>query len=338
MQKGRPARELSAEAQRYPSLSRPLLPLRRSRPCSRAGAGGRGGRLTLRERTRSAVCLRALRGWPLRWLPQQCRVQTRLAMPAELARLRVLPELCADYACALARFSARTGTSTVPVAVTPTNSGDPLDALRARCVQRTNEYRARVSVAPIARRPDREACADGAAQSDGVSGSAHGAFGRCQEGAQNECPGWPGSPDQVIDRCLEQMFAEGPGPFAGHGHYLNMTAPELHGRGLRLRHRAKRQALDRAELLPLNERTLGCGRMGARDPASQLVARWVPTRCDSALQCQPQHQRRKHDAIVAKGLQTAPLQVADEDRDHPPSDEERHEHSHPKLGAAYGRG
>ena len=72
---------------------------------------------------------------------------------------------------------------------------------------------------------DREACADGEAQNDGVSGSAHGAFGRCQEGAQNECPGWPGSLDQVIDECLAQMFAEGPGPFAGHGHYLNMTAP-----------------------------------------------------------------------------------------------------------------
>jgi len=116
----------------------------------------------------------------------------------------------------------------VPV-VPPTNTGDPLDALRARCVQRTNEYRARVSVAQVARRPDREACADGAAQSDGVSGNAHGAFGRCQEGAQNECPGWPGAPEQVIDRCLEQMFAEGPGPFAGHGHYLNMTAPGYTG-------------------------------------------------------------------------------------------------------------
>ena len=116
-----------------------------------------------------------------------------------------------------------------PTVVPPTNSGDPLEALRARCVQRTNEYRASVSVAPVTRRTDREACADGAAQSDGASGSAHGAFGRCQEGAQNECPGWPGSSEQVIDKCLAQMFAEGPGPFAGHGHYLNMTAPGYTG-------------------------------------------------------------------------------------------------------------
>ena len=112
----------------------------------------------------------------------------------------------------------------MPVPV-PASGSNSLDALRARCVQRINEYRGRVSVAALTRRADREACADGEAQSDGASGSAHGAFGHCQEGAQNECPGWPGSLDQVIDKCLAQMFAEGPGPFAGHGHYLNMTEP-----------------------------------------------------------------------------------------------------------------
>ncbi|HYP97173.1 MAG TPA: CAP domain-containing protein [Polyangiaceae bacterium] len=117
----------------------------------------------------------------------------------------------------------------VAVPATPTNGADPLDALRARCVQRTNEYRASVSAAPVARRLDREACADGAARNDGASGAAHGAFGRCQEGAQNECPGWPGSAEQVVDKCLAQMFAEGPGPFDGHGHYLNMTAAQYTG-------------------------------------------------------------------------------------------------------------
>lgn len=136
------------------------------------------------------------------------------------------------YACfpSFAQTAPASTQAPVPAPVpVPTASSDPLDALRARCVQRTNEYRARVSVAAVARRPDREACADGEAQSDGASGSAHGAFGRCQEGAQNECPGWPGPIDQVIDRCLAQMFAEGPGPFAGHGHYLNMTAPGYTG-------------------------------------------------------------------------------------------------------------
>jgi hypothetical protein len=131
-----------------------------------------------------------------------------------------------------ASVPAPAATSLPVPAATPapaTTSRDPLDALRARCLQRTNEYRARVSVAPVARRTEREPCADGEAQSDGASGSAHGAFGRCQESAQNECPGWPGQPEQVIDNCLAQMFAEGPGPFAGHGHYLSMTAPGYTG-------------------------------------------------------------------------------------------------------------
>ncbi len=79
----------------------------------------------------------------------------------------------------------------------------------------------------LGRQTDREACLDTEAQADGASGTAHGAFGRCQEGAQNECPGWPGPLDQVIDKCLAQMFAEGPGPFAGHGHYVNMTDPKF---------------------------------------------------------------------------------------------------------------
>lgn len=115
-------------------------------------------------------------------------------------------------------------TTAPPIA---SNPADPLDALRARCVQRTNELRATVSPAPLGRQTDREACLDTEARTDGASGTAHGAFGRCQEAAQNECPGWPGPLDQVIDKCLAQMFAEGPGPFAGHGHYLNMTNPQF---------------------------------------------------------------------------------------------------------------
>jgi hypothetical protein len=51
----------------------------------------------------------------------------------------------------------------------------------------------------------------------------HGAFGRCQESAQNECPAWSGALDTVIDQCLDMMFAEGPGSGSGHGHYVNMT-------------------------------------------------------------------------------------------------------------------
>jgi hypothetical protein len=115
----------------------------------------------------------------------------------------------------------------VAVPAVASNPADPLDALRARCVQRTNEFRARASLGPLGRQTDREACLDTEAQADARSGTAHGAFGRCQEGAQNECPGWPGPLEQVIDKCLAQMFAEGPGPFSGHGHYINMTDPKF---------------------------------------------------------------------------------------------------------------
>ena len=66
-------------------------------------------------------------------------------------------------------------------------------------------------------------CSDGAASSDGRSRTAHGAFGACRETAQNECPGWPAPAEQMTGPCLDMMFGEGPGDFAGHGHYLNMT-------------------------------------------------------------------------------------------------------------------
>ncbi len=110
------------------------------------------------------------------------------------------------------------------------NAADPLDALRARCVQRTNEFRATVTPGLLARQAAHESCEDAEAQSDGATSTAHGAFGHCQEAGQNECPGWPGPLDQLIDKCLAQMFAEGPGPFSGgHGHYLNIVDPTFHG-------------------------------------------------------------------------------------------------------------
>ena len=31
-----------------------------------------------------------------------------------------------------------------------------------------------------------------------------------------------GAPEDVIERCLAMMFAEGPGPGPAHGHYTNM--------------------------------------------------------------------------------------------------------------------
>ncbi len=59
---------------------------------------------------------------------------------------------------------------------------------------------------------------DGQAKSDST-GSAHGAFGKCMEFAQDECPGWPGPADTtMVTSCLKAMWAEGP----GGGHYENM--------------------------------------------------------------------------------------------------------------------
>lgn len=58
---------------------------------------------------------------------------------------------------------------------------------------------------------------DGQAQSDSQTGDAHGAFGDCDERAQNECPGWR-SIDQTIQDCLQDMWEEGPGEsFSEHG-------------------------------------------------------------------------------------------------------------------------
>jgi Cysteine-rich secretory protein family len=119
-----------------------------------------------------------------------------------------------------------------PPAATPAATAtaqSPLERARQLCVQRTNEYRARVGVAPVTRRSDAEACGDAQARADSISRTAHGAFGQCRERAQNECPGWPGAVEEVIDRCLAMMFAEGPGSGPEHGHYVNMTDPRYRG-------------------------------------------------------------------------------------------------------------
>ncbi|UQA55288.1 CAP domain-containing protein [Polyangium aurulentum] len=92
------------------------------------------------------------------------------------------------------------------------------------CVEVINEYRASIGLPAYERWADGEACADGEAKSDAETGKAHGAFPRCGESAQNECPGWNGAPETMIDGCLEMMWNEGPGEdFSQHGHYLNMS-------------------------------------------------------------------------------------------------------------------
>lgn len=101
----------------------------------------------------------------------------------------------------------------------------PLDAESDACVDRINELRATIDLPPLDRWADAEPCADDQAKSDSETGVFHGAFGQCDEYAQNECPGWP-SYDDVIEGCLQMMWDEGPGePYEEHGHYINMTNP-----------------------------------------------------------------------------------------------------------------
>ena len=97
---------------------------------------------------------------------------------------------------------------------------------RRACVDRINGFRATLGLAPLAQWTEQEACTDGQAASDSQTGDAHGKFGVCSEGAQNECPGW-GSIQETIQGCLQSMWDEGPGePFSEHGHYINMSNPD----------------------------------------------------------------------------------------------------------------
>jgi hypothetical protein len=111
----------------------------------------------------------------------------------------------------------------------PTGAGDAapgdLAAARALCVQTINDYRATLGLAPYAPWDEIDACVDGEARSDSISGTPHSAFGTCAEHAQNECPDWPMAPGTMITRCLKDMWAEGPGDdFEKHGHYINMSS------------------------------------------------------------------------------------------------------------------
>jgi len=105
------------------------------------------------------------------------------------------------------------------------NPNDPYGDARVRCVNRTNELRATKGLPPIPRLASAEPCADGQAKSDSESGKAHGAFDACLDQvkgwkgvAQNECPNY-GSVEDTLTKCLDAMWAEGP----GGGHYDNMT-------------------------------------------------------------------------------------------------------------------
>lgn len=107
------------------------------------------------------------------------------------------------------------------------NPENPYDAAAQHCVDTINMYRATLDLPPYERWVEAEVCSGEEAQSDSMTQTPHGAFGQCGEWAQNECPGWPGPPEQLLDGCLAQMWAEGPGePFSEHGHYINMSSTQ----------------------------------------------------------------------------------------------------------------
>ena len=86
-----------------------------------------------------------------------------------------------------------------------TQTTDPLEAARQRCIDKINALRATKGRPPLQRWTSAEACADGQAASDESSGQAHGAFGQCGEHGQNECLG--GGPSG-IEGCLDSMWSE----------------------------------------------------------------------------------------------------------------------------------
>lgn len=117
--------------------------------------------------------------------------------------------------------SAPTGTGTIP--------SDPYGDARIRCVDRTNALRATKGLGPIPRLAKAEPCVDGQAKADSESGKPHSAFNACLDqvkwkaAAQNECPGY-GSVEDTLTKCLDMMWAEGP----GGGHYDAMVGGSTH--------------------------------------------------------------------------------------------------------------
>lgn len=97
----------------------------------------------------------------------------------------------------------------------------------ALCVDLINKHRASIMLPPYQRWEDAEVCSSEQAEADAASGSPHGAFSQCGESAQNECPGWAGKPEEMIEGCLQMMWDEGPGEdFSKHGHFINMSSTE----------------------------------------------------------------------------------------------------------------
>jgi len=138
---------------------------------------------------------------------------------------------CSDDATSLSRSGTRSGAGTssgVSSGAPSTSSGGSSSGAGSSgtgsaaeiCVATINDFRLSLGLAPYARWTETESCADGEATTDASTNRPHGAFGKCQEFGQNECPGRPGPAEKMIPECLKDMWGEGP----GGGHYEQMAS------------------------------------------------------------------------------------------------------------------
>src|SRR5207249_4555962 len=109
--------------------------------------------------------------------------------------------------------SSAASTSSAATAASSSASGGAVDPEQL-CVDTINMDRATLKLPPYKRWTDNETCADQEAVKDQLAMKPHSAFPSCGEWGQNECPNWPGPPEQMIKDCLAMMWAEGPGEFS----------------------------------------------------------------------------------------------------------------------------
>ena len=126
---------------------------------------------------------------------------------------------CFLWACS----SSTTTTSTDASDGGGGGASTPTDTSAASlCVSTINGYRTAAGLPAYGAWDENDTCTSGQAASDSMTKAAHGAFGQCNENAQDECPGWPAPAEGMIADCLKQMYAEGP----GGGHYDNMMSTD----------------------------------------------------------------------------------------------------------------
>jgi len=85
-------------------------------------------------------------------------------------------------------------------------TGDAYATYRQQCVDTINSFRATLGLAALVAWPAINTCVDGESTTDETAKSAHSAFGRCGESAQDECLGSNNTSGLVA--CLTSMWNE----------------------------------------------------------------------------------------------------------------------------------